>query len=120
MTKSPCLIHILTFPSLSVNAHSNMCAGLVSCHALLLNINYPQLRRCVGGEDAGQKERGRKINEHMPPFTPSSSPRVFLSEETSDEKEMDEKWKDGGILTKVKSVLADGWKEYMSKGNEER
>lgn len=70
-------------------ACSNMWAGLVSCHAFPLNINYLQLWRCVGGENAGRKEGGRKINEYMPLLTPFSSPRVRLSGETSDWKEPD-------------------------------
>lgn len=48
------------FTSEHVWVCSSMCAGLVSCHALLLNINYLQLWRRVGGEDAGRKEGGEK------------------------------------------------------------
>lgn len=32
---------------------------------------------------------GRKINEYMPPFTPSSIPRVRPSEVTSEKRETD-------------------------------
>lgn len=50
-------------------------ADLVSCHALLLNMNHPELWWCVGGEDAGQEAEGEK-NKWNP-----TSPRVRLSEE---------------------------------------
>lgn len=80
-----------------VCACSNMCEGLESCHAFLLNINYLQLWRCVGGEDAGWKEGWvRKINEYMPPFTRYSSPRVCLSGETSGLKR--DGWRDRGKM----------------------
>lgn len=83
-------------------ACSNMCVCLVSCHALLLNINYLQLWRCVGGEDAGRKEGGWKINEYMPHVTPSFPLRVRLSGETLEWKETE-----GGAAVRQRKKLRE-------------